>query len=133
MYHVSFAPLLIFFHFQTIFIISDATKYSAHLTSTIESLSQGLTHAKAGAGRSLESWVETLNSTDVPALHTLAKELKQLDELLGHDKIDGAKVHKALSSIGKHTIAAAGSAEGATADKIKKIGQLLTEAATKLA
>jgi len=113
--------------------MSDTTKYSAHLTSTIDSLSQGLSHAKAGAGRSLESWIETLNGTNLPALHTLAKELKQLEELLGHDKVDGAKVHKALSSVGKHTLAAAGSAEGATADKIKKIGQLLTDAAGTLA
>ncbi|MEJ7665049.1 MAG: hypothetical protein WKG07_38785 [Hymenobacter sp.] len=68
--------------------MSDTTA-TAHLTSTIESLSQGLTHAKAGASRSIHSWVETLNGSKAPALHTLASELKQLDTLLSSDKASG--------------------------------------------
>lgn len=110
-------------------IMSDTT---AHLTSTIESLSQGLSHAKTGATRSLHSWIETLNASQAPSLHTLAKELQHLDQLLSGDKASGPEVQKALASIGKHTTAAAASAEGATADKIKQLGQLLTEAAVSL-
>lgn len=108
------------------------TSATTHLASTIESLSQGLTHAKGGATRSIHSWVETLTASKAPALHTLANELKQLDTLLSGDKASGPQLQKALASIGQHTTAAASSAEGATADKIKQLGQLLTEAAASL-
>jgi len=93
--------------------MSDTT----HLNSTIESLSQGLSHAKA---------------SEAPALHALAKELQQLDKMLSGDQASSPEVQKALASIGKHTTAAAASAEDATADKIKQLGKLLTEAAACL-
>ena len=111
--------------------MSDATATN-HLSSTIDSLSQGLSHAKTGATRSIHSWVETLNASKAPALHKLATELTHLDKLLSADKISGPEVHKALASIGQHTTAAASSAEGATADKIKQLGKLLTDAASSL-
>jgi hypothetical protein len=101
----------------------------AHLDSTIHSLDQGLTHAKTGAVRSINSWVETLSGAGVPALGTLADELKHLEELLASDKATGPQLKKALTSLGKHTTAAAASAEGASADKIKQIGKLLADAA----
>ena len=101
----------------------------AHLDSTIHSLDQGLTHAKTGAVRSINSWVETLSGAGEPALSTLADELKHLEELLASDKATGPQLKKALTSLGKHTTAAAASAEGASADKIKQIGKLLTDAA----
>lgn len=104
----------------------------AHLDSTIHSLDQGLPHAKTGAVRSINSWVETLSGAGVPALGTLADELKHLEELLASDKATTAQLKKALTSIGKHTTAAAASAEGASVDKIKQIGHLLTEAAASL-
>ena len=104
----------------------------SHLNSTIESLSQGLAHAKPGATRSLHSWMETLNAASTPALHTLAKELKHLEELLSGDKTTGPELQKALHSIGQHTTAAARGAEGATGDKIKQLGKLLTDAGASL-
>ena len=108
------------------------TSATAHLTSTIESLSQGLSHAKPGATRSLNSWVETLTNANESALHTLANELTHLSELLANDHATPAQLKQALTSIGKHTLAAAKGADGATADKITKIGHLLTEAAGQL-
>lgn len=79
--------------------------------------------------RSINSWVETLSGAGEPALSTLADELKHLEELLASDKATGPQLKKALTSLGKHTTAAAASAEGASVDKIKQIGKLLTEAA----
>ena len=111
--------------------MSDTTA-TTHLTSTIESLSKGLSHAKAGATRSIHSWVETLNASKAPALHTLATELTKLDKLLSDDKASGPEIQKALASIGQHTTASASSAEGATADKIKQLGKALTDAAASL-
>lgn len=105
---------------------------ASHLNSTIESLSKGLEHAKPGATRSLHSWIETLNAASTPALHTLATELKHLEELLSGGQATGPQLQKALHAIGQHTTAAARGAEGATADKIKQLGKLLTDAGASL-
>jgi hypothetical protein len=109
--------------------MSDTSHNLAHLSSTIESLSQGLAHAKTGAVRSLHSWGAALGSSEEPGLKAIADELKQLETVLGESEIDGPKLKKALTALGKHTTAAAKSAEGATADKIKELGKLLTDAA----
>ncbi|TVT42539.1 hypothetical protein FNT36_00085 [Hymenobacter setariae] len=112
--------------------MADASNHLAHLTSTIDSLGQGLDHAKTGAVRSLHSWGAALSASDEPALKTIADELKQLEVILGEGDINGPKLKKALQSLGKHTTAAAKSAEGATADKVQQLGKLLTDAAGQL-
>lgn len=103
---------------------------TAHLNSTIESLSQGLTHAKTGASRSITSWADTLKGD--AKLSGIADELHKLNDLLSGSHIDSASLKKSLSTLGQHTTKAAASAEGATADKIKELGQLLTSAAGQL-
>lgn len=112
--------------------MSDTSHNLAHLSSTIESLGQGLEHAKTGAVRSLHSWGTALGSSDEPGLKAIADELNQLETVLGESDINGPKLKKALQALGKHTTAAASGAEGATADKIKELGKLLTEAAGKM-
>ncbi len=103
-----------------------------HLDSTIDSLGKGLDKAKTGASRSIGSWIDALNDSDTPALGKIADELEKLKELLGQKEIDSAKVKKAMTSLGKHTTTAAKQAEGATAEKIKELGQQLTDAAESL-
>lgn len=102
----------------------------AHLNSTIESLSGGLVEAKHGATRSINSWIEALSAD--AKLAGIAGELEKLQTLLGSDHLDAAHLQKALHSLGLHTTKAAASAEGATAEKIKHLGQLLTDAASQL-
>ena len=109
--------------------MSDTSHNLAHLSTTIASLSQGLEHAKTGAVRSLHSWGTALADSGEPSLKAIADELKQLETVLSESDIDGPKLKKALTALGKHTTAAAKSAEGATADKIMELGKLLTEAA----
>lgn len=112
--------------------MSDTSTNLAHLNSTIESLGKGLDHAKTGAVRSLNSWIDALGSSKEAGLTAIADELKQLEAALGEKEIDSAKLKKALSALGKHTTAAAKGAEGATADKVTQLGKLLTEAAGQL-
>ncbi len=105
---------------------------NAHLDSTIKSLEQGLDKAKTGATRNIDSWVDTLNDSDDTSLSKIADELEELGELLGDEDTTPAQLKKALSSLGKHTTAAAKQAEGATADKIRTLGKQLTDAAASL-
>ncbi len=105
---------------------------NSHLDSTIKSLDQGLEKAKPGATRSINSWMDTLNDADDPALSKIADELESLGKLLGDKDMKPAQLKKALTSLGKHTTAAAKQAEGATADKIKQLGKQLTDAAGSL-
>ncbi|WP_375417164.1 hypothetical protein [uncultured Hymenobacter sp.] len=103
---------------------------TAHLNSTIEALSKGLAQAKGGASRSITSWADTLKGD--AKLAGIADELHKLHDLLSSDQIDSASLKKSLSTLGQHTTKAAAAAEGATADKIKELGQLLTTAADQL-
>ncbi len=103
---------------------------TAHLNSTIESLSGGLTGAKPGASRSITSWIETLKGD--AKLSGIASELTKLKTLLDGDHVDAAQLQKSLQSLGQHTTKSAEAAEGATAEKIKELGKLLTTAAGQL-
>lgn len=113
-----------------LFLMSTSTNSLAHLNSTIESLSGGLAGAKQGATRSINSWIDALSGD--ANLAGIAGELEKLQNLLGSDQLDTAHLQKALHSLGLHTTKAAASAEGATAEKIKHLGQLLTDAAGQL-
>ncbi len=105
---------------------------NSHLDSTIKALDGGLEKAKSGASNTINSWMETLNDSGDPALAKIAQELEDLGTLLGKGDASSAQLKKALSSLGKHTTAAAKQAEGATADKIKTLGQQLTDSADSL-
>ena len=105
---------------------------NAHLDSTIKSLDQGLEKAQTGATRSINSWVDTLGDSDDDDLIQIADELEELGDLLGDEDSTPAQIKKALTSIGKKTTAAADQAEGATAEKIRKLGKQLTDAAKSL-
>ena len=103
------------------------------LDATIRTLNTGLYEAQATATDALGQWTETLNNADDPALQALAKELADLNDLLGLPQQDGARIKQALRSIGQHTTAAAKVAnDEATASKIKELGQLLMNAALQL-
>ena len=106
--------------------MSDA---NSHLSSTIESLSQGLKQAKPGATRSIHSWTKTLNESGDSSLTAIADELQKLDGLLGDKNASPAELQKSLTTLGKHTTAAAKKTDGAVADKLKQLGKLLTDAA----
>ena len=107
-----------------------STSATSHLTSTIESLSGGLTAAKPGASRSITSWIEELKGN--PKLAGIAEELTRLKALLGGEHLDTAQLQKSLQALGQHTTKAAEAADGAAADKIKELGKLLTTAAGQL-
>lgn len=109
-----------------------SNNFLPHLNSTIESLSGGLVEAKTGATRSINSWIETLNNSGDDELSGIADELQNLKTALGGDGLDSAPLQASLRKLGQHTTRAAATADGATADKIRQIGELLTQAADQL-
>ncbi|MBC8083290.1 MAG: hypothetical protein H7Z21_08765 [Hymenobacter sp.] len=111
---------------------TSASSFLPHLTSTIDSLSSGLTDAKPGATRSINSWIDTLSGAGDTKLSGIADELEKLKTLLSSDNLDAAHLQKSLQTLGQHTTKAAAAADGATADKIQQLGKLLTDAAGQL-
>lgn len=107
-------------------------QHVSHLNSTIESLSNGLMEAKPGATRSINSWIDALSGAGDAKLSGIADELETLKTVLSSDDTDTARLQKTLQSLGQHTTKAAAAADGATADKIRQIGELLTQAAGQL-
>jgi hypothetical protein len=99
---------------------------SQHLDSTIESLEKEVDNETTrGAQTSITSWIKTLSEHE--ELKGIADDLQSLKEAISAG--EGKKIVELMTKLGKETTAAAGKAEGAEADKIKKLGSVLTASA----
>ena len=105
---------------------------TAQLDATIDALDGGLKSAKNGASSNLQTWIETLNSSNDPQLKTLGNELSNLQATLAVSDIDSNQLRQQLDSIGQHTQSAASKAEGKTAEKIRQLGKQLIDAANSI-
>ena len=81
------------------------------------------------ATKNIEGWEATLEKIEVSGVKTIVKDLESLKKLLHAEEIDGAAVKKLMTKLGKETVTIAGRAEGKNAEKIKHLGEALTEAA----
>jgi ABC-type transporter Mla subunit MlaD len=106
------------------------TKHNQHLDSTIESLGRGIAEAKTGATRSINSWIEALSEGS--DYKEVSDALEHLKDLLSEKDPNGTQIAKALKSLGDKTKKAAKDAEGATADKIQELGDILVQASHEL-
>ena len=106
--------------------------HTAQLDTTIDALSNGLQRAKNSASGNLQSWIETLNSSSDPQLKSLGQELSNLQATLATSDIDSSRLRQQLDATGQHTLAAAGKAEGKTAEKVSQLGQQLIDAANSM-
>lgn len=83
----------------------------------------------AAAVKNIEGWEETLNKSDAPGTKTIIKDLEALKKQLQKDEIDGDAVRKLLVKLGHETVTIAGKTDSKNADKIKALGEALTEGA----
>ncbi|MBC6606724.1 hypothetical protein H8B13_07835 [Hymenobacter sp. BT188] len=104
----------------------------SHLDSTLNSLNGGLHEARHGATRSINSWIDTLKVSADTKLNGVAHELENLKELLDSPMPDTNQLSQSLTKLGEHTTKAAAGADGATADKLQQLGQMLSSAAGQL-
>lgn len=98
--------------------------------STIKHIKDGVKgFTIAAAVKNIEGWEATLEKVEVSGVKTLVKDLESLKKHLHAKEIDGEAVKKLIAKLGKETVTIAGRAEGKNAEKIKLLGEALTEAA----
>ena len=98
--------------------------------STIKHIKEGLKgFTVAAATKNIEGWEATLGKVEVSGVKTLIKDLESLKKHLHAKEIDGEAIKKLVIKLGKETVTIAGRAEGKNAEKIKSLGEALTEAA----
>lgn len=83
----------------------------------------------AAAVKNIEGWEATLETVEAPAAKAIIKDLESLKKHLQADKINGGQIKKLVLKLGKETVAIAGKSEGKNADKIKVLGEALSQAA----
>lgn len=87
----------------------------------------------AAAVKNIEGWEATLEKVEAPAAKAIVKDLESLKKHLQAETINGDQVRKLVVKLGKETVAIAGKSEGKNADKIKALGEALTQAAESTA
>ena len=98
--------------------------------STIKHIKDGVKgFTIAAATKNIEGWEATLEKVEVSGAKTIIKDLEALKKQLHKDPIDGEAVKKLIAKLGKETVAIAGKKDVKGAEKIKALGEALTEAA----
>ncbi len=98
--------------------------------ATIKHIQDGLKGFTVSAAvKNIEGWEATLEKVENPAAKTIVKDLENLKKHLQADTINGEQIKKIVLKLGKETVAIAGKSDSKDADKIKALGEALTEAA----
>ena len=98
--------------------------------ATIKHIKDGLKgFTIAAATKNIEGWEATLEKIDSPAAKTIVKDLENLKKHLHAEPIHAEQVKKLVLKLGKETIAIAGKSDSKNAEKIKALGEALSEAA----
>ncbi len=98
--------------------------------ATIKALKAGAKSLTVNAAvKNIEGWEADLESLEVTGIKTLIKDLEHLKKELQKPEIDGEAVKKLIAKLGKETVTIAGRVDGKGAEKVKALGEALTEAA----
>lgn len=97
--------------------------------ATIKAVKAGVKSLTVNAAvKNIEGWEAELEKVEVSGVKTLVKDLGSLKTHLQKEEIDGDAVRKLIAKLGKETVTIAGKADKG-GDKIKSLGEALTEAA----
>ena len=98
--------------------------------ATIKHLKDGVKGFTVSAAvKNIEGWEATLEKVDSPGAKAIVKDLENLKKHLHADPIDGAAIKKLVAKLGKETVTIAGKSDSKNAEKIKALGESLTEMA----
>ena len=98
--------------------------------ATIKHIKDGVkSFTIAAAVKNIEGWEATLEKVEAPAAKAIVKDLENLKKHLQAEKINGGQVKKLVLKLGKETVTIAGKSEGKNAEKIKALGEALSQAA----
>ncbi len=98
--------------------------------ATIKHIKEGVKGFTISAAvKNIEGWEATLEKVETTGVKTILKDLQNLRKHLQADEIDGAKVKELVLKLGKETVTIAGKTDSKNAEKIKALGEVLTDAA----
>ena len=101
---------------------------TSQLDATLNALQGGLSSAAGAAGPNIQGWIQTLQGNQ--QLSGISSELKKLETAISSG--DSSTIASSLSTLGQHTTQAASSATADSKDKLMKLGQALSSAASQL-
>ncbi|MBG8552680.1 hypothetical protein [Hymenobacter guriensis] len=113
----------------------DDTQHQNHLDGAIKLLGLDLQQEteKAGLDNHLQRWIEDLKDENNPELHQLVIDLQELKAHFNGGGFDKDLVGALLARLGENTSKAAVFSENPnTAERISKLGEALTGAASQL-
>ena len=100
--------------------------------ATIKHLKDGVKGFTISAAvKNIEGWETTLEKVEAPGVKTIVKDLESLKKHLQAKEINGAQVKALVAKLAKETVTIAGKSDSKNAEKIKHLGEALTEAADK--
>ena len=98
--------------------------------ATIKHLKEGVKGFTVSAAvKNIEGWEATLEKVEAPGVKGIIRDLESLKKHLHAKEIDGEAVKKLIVKLGQETVTIAGKSEGKNAEKIKALGEALTESA----
>ncbi len=98
--------------------------------STIKHIKDGVKGFTVNAAvKNIEGWEATLEKVEAPGVKTIIKDLESLKKHLHAKEIDGEAVKKLIAKLGKETVTIAGKSDSKNAEKIKSLGEALSESA----
>jgi len=109
-------------------------QHQVHLDGAIKLLTGDLTQEadRAGLDNQLQRWIEDLKDANNPAFHQLVVDLQALKAHFGSGSLDVNVIAPLIARLGTQTIQAANFAEGNTAPRVTKLGEVLTAVAQQL-
>ena len=105
-----------------------------HLDGAIKLLTGDLAQEteRAGLDNHFQRWIEDLKAANNPAFHQLVVDMQALKAHFGGGSLDVAIIAPLLARLGTHTTQAANFADGNTAPRVTKLGEVLTAVAQQL-
>lgn len=109
-------------------------QHQTHLDGAIKLLTGDLTEeaSRAGLDNQFQRWIEDLKDANNPAFHELIVDMQALKAHFGSGTLDVEVIAGLLARLGKNTTQAANFAEGNTAPRVTKLGEVLTGVAQQL-
>ena len=102
--------------------------------ATIKHLKEGVKGFTVSAAvKNIEGWEATLEKVEAPGVKTIIHDLESLKKHLHAKEIDGEAVKKLLAKLGKETVTLAGKSDSKNAEKVKALGEALTEVSDQAA
>ncbi len=109
-------------------------QHQVHLDSAIKFLTGDLNEEseRAGLDNQFQRWIEDLKGANNPAFHQLVVDMQALKAHFGSGSLDVNVIAPLIARLGTNTTQAANFAEGNTAPRVTKLGEVLSAVAQQL-